>query len=98
MSQPRVTAHYATCPGRIGADSTTDGTCHCPTAPASPLYYELDQLHGQVLRAKYRLTERPDRDVLAELVADLVYRAKLVETEWQAYEATQDDDSELSQP
>jgi hypothetical protein len=87
MTQPRVTSHYATCPQTRRPDGAED--CTCPSAPAEPLYYWLDQLHGDVLRAKYRLTENPDREKLADLVAALVLDAKRVEVEWQAYESQQ---------
>ncbi len=51
------------------------------------LYTALDGLHGQVLRAKHRLTKSPDRDILADLIADIVGAAKHTETLWQAYDA-----------
>lgn len=54
------------------------------------LYHELDQLHGQVLRAKYRLRETSDRDALRGLVVDIVYLARSVESEWQSFEALPD--------
>lgn len=57
------------------------------TPPEQELYDRLDHLHGQVLRAKYRLTENPDPDKLADLIADIVWAAKNTEASWQSLEA-----------
>lgn len=50
------------------------------------LWWTLDRLHGQVLRAKYRLDENPDHEVLGRLVADISALAASVGREWRAYE------------
>lgn len=69
---------------------TNGATIHDMTTTADQdLYDALDHLHGQVLRAKYRLRENPDRDKLADLIADVVWCAKKAESEWQTYEASQ---------
>jgi hypothetical protein len=54
---------------------------------AADLYRELDALHGQILRAKYRLCEKPDADALAEIIDSIPFFASRAYAEWQAYEA-----------
>lgn len=60
------------------------------TVKDSRLYLWLDELHLQVLRAKHRLRENPDREALADIVAtELPFCVRQVEAAWRAYEAAQ---------
>lgn len=56
------------------------------TVKDSRLYLWLDE---KVLRAKHRLRENPDREALADSVAELPFCVRQVEAAWRAYEAAQ---------